>query len=76
MTTLEILTKLLEQDKHKLIDTPLNNELDFIQEAMKLYAQQFIDVANKIIGPASDILGEEYDEEYENWHKIQKINED
>lgn len=48
---------------------------EIIFKAMRLYSQQFIDAANEIIGPACDVLDENYDEEYENWHNIQTINE-
>jgi hypothetical protein len=46
-----------------------------IEDAMILYAQQFIDAADEIIGAASDVLEENYDEDYDSWYEIQKINE-
>ncbi len=46
-----------------------------IEDAMILYAQQFIDAADEIIGAASDVLEENYDEDCDSWYEIQKINE-
>ena len=83
MTTIEALDKIAEKNGHYNIDYFLrfiaSEDVEvsklLIQEAMQLYAQQFIDAANEIIGSASDMLGEAYDEDYENWHSAQEINE-
>lgn len=51
------------------------NITSYVTKAMQLYAQQFIDSANEIIGPASEILDENYSEDYENWWSAQEVNE-
>lgn len=50
--------------------------LDNIIEAMKEYANQFITSANEIIDPALEILPETYDEEIQNWIKIQHLQDE
>lgn len=45
------------------------------KKASKRYAQQFIDSANDIINPATEIFPDTYNDELDKWFKIQKINE-
>lgn len=49
---------------------------EYIDKAMKLYAQQFIDAANQIIEPATEILPDTYDKDYEKWYDTILINKD
>ncbi len=71
MTTNEALNKIASDEGFRDSTTLMENAslayiADRCKRAMQLYAQQFIDAANEIIGPASDVLGEAYDEDYEN----------
>ena len=45
-----------------------------IHQMMKQYAQQFIDAANQIIGPATELLPDTYDKDYENWFNTVELN--
>ena len=80
MTTTEALNKVSNNsdwdDFTYVLDTSQQRKImSIFHKAAQLYAKQFIDAANEIIGPACDVLDENYDEEYENWHTIQEINE-
>lgn len=77
MTTTKTLNKVAT--KHGYIDwEDLVGQIDihdlYIDEAMRLYAQQFIDAANQIIDPATELLPDTYDEDYEKWFEIVSIN--
>lgn len=76
----EILNEVSQSLEWKDFSDVLNNGqptsiMLIIEDAMILYAQQFIDAADEIIGAASDVLEENYDEDCDSWYEIQKINE-
>jgi uncharacterized protein YutE (UPF0331/DUF86 family) len=83
MTAIETLDKIAEQNGYYNIDYFLrfiaseDEEVSklLMQEAMQLYAQQFIDGANQIIEPATEILPDTYDEDYEKWYDLININQ-
>lgn len=45
-----------------------------ILDAMKEYAQQFIDKGEAIVGPAIDILPSTYQEEIDAWYESTPLN--
>lgn len=80
-STTEILNEVAIENGWNSFDDVVSNHMHLgtvstiVTKAMQLYAQQFIDSANDIIGPASEILDENYDEDYENWWSAQEVNE-
>lgn len=79
MTTTEALNKISSEEGFRDFTALMENAslayiADRCQKAMKLYAQQFIDAANQIIDPATEILPDTYDEDYEKWYNTVQIN--
>ena len=81
MTTTEALSKIAFDEGFTDWDDFLDysegqsaNLTEFIQQAMVLYAAQFIKAGEDVIGPATAILPDTYNEELDDWYEIIKIN--
>ena len=79
MTTQESLNKIASQEGYTDFTALMRNATlayiaDRCQKAMILYAQQFIDAGEAIIGPATDILPDTYGDDLDEWYETIKIN--
>ncbi|HPQ79643.1 MAG TPA: hypothetical protein PLG47_04275 [Candidatus Dojkabacteria bacterium] len=75
MTTIEALNKVAQEEGYSDFNSmmyQMNNTLLLvkIERAMKIFVEQFIDVAQDIIAPATDILPDTYDEDLNKWWEL------